>query len=60
MESSDLSVLRSLTDGLDQLISRAMQERAQVQSAHVDSESGTQGMLLTLEDDVIEGEFQES
>jgi len=57
MEGNDLANLRTLTDGLDQLISRAMQQAAQPDAA--DSGSNDQGSSST-EEDVIEGEFQES
>ena len=57
MEGNDLSNLRALTDSLDQLISRAMQETAQAGAAGPagETETGT-----SSEEDVIEGEFQES
>jgi len=57
MEGNDLTNLRSLTDGLDQLISRAMQQAAQPDAT--DSGNNDQGSSST-EEDVIEGEFQES
>jgi len=57
MEGNDLTNLRNLTDGLDQLISRAMQQAAQPDAA--DSGNNDQGSSPT-EEDVIEGEFQES